>query len=61
MSVLNLERPDFLKDEEMVLFENSVAKFFDAHAASGSPVAKEAIERIGEIYAIEEALRATSL
>ncbi|MEO8778827.1 MAG: IS66 family transposase [Rhodanobacter sp.] len=31
-------------------------QFFDAHAASGSPVAKEAIERIGEIYATDAAL-----
>jgi acyl-CoA dehydrogenase len=39
MSVLDLERPDFLKDEEIVLFENSVGKFFDAHAPE-SRVAK---------------------
>ena len=39
MPVLNLERPDFLKEEEIVLFENSVAKFFDAHAPE-SRVAK---------------------
>src|SRR5271167_2149279 len=35
MSVLNLERPDFLKEEDIVLFENSVAKFFEAHATEG--------------------------
>jgi transposase len=31
-------------------------KFFDTHAASGSPIDKEAIERIGELYAIDNAL-----
>lgn len=29
-------------------------KFFDVHAASGSPVAEEALRRIGQLYAIEE-------
>lgn len=29
-------------------------KFFDVHAASGSPVAEEAIRRIGQLYAIEQ-------
>lgn len=42
---------------ELGCWAHARRKFFDAHAASGSPVAKEAIERIGEIYAIEEALR----
>ena len=32
MSVLDIERPDFLRDEEIVLFEDSVGKFFSAHA-----------------------------
>ncbi|MDQ1815789.1 IS66 family transposase [Massilia sp. CCM 9210] len=29
-------------------------KFFDLHAASGSPVADEALRRIGQLYAIEQ-------
>ncbi len=41
---------------ELGCWAHARRKFFDAHAASGSPIAKEAIERIGEIYAIEAAL-----
>jgi transposase len=41
---------------ELACWAHARRKFFDAHAASGSPVAKEAIERIGEIYAIDNAL-----
>ena len=29
-------------------------KFFDVHAASGSPVAAEALRRIGQLYAVEQ-------
>ena len=29
-------------------------KFFDVHAASGSPLAEEALRRIGQLYAIEQ-------
>ena len=29
MSVLNIDRPDFMKDEEIVIFEDSIGKFFD--------------------------------
>jgi transposase len=32
-------------------------KFFDIHAANASPVAAEALRRIGELYQIEEAVR----
>jgi transposase len=32
-------------------------KFFDVHAANGSPIAKEALNRIGALYAIEEAIK----
>jgi acyl-CoA dehydrogenase len=39
MPVLSFERPDYLKEEEIVLFEDSVGKFFDAHAPE-SRVAK---------------------
>lgn len=41
---------------ELGCWAHARRKFFDAHAASGSPVAKEAIERIGVIYAIDTAL-----
>jgi transposase len=42
---------------ELGCWAHARRKFFDAHAASGSPVAKEAMERIGELYAIDTALR----
>jgi transposase len=29
-------------------------KFFDVHAATASPIAKEALDRIGQLYRIEE-------
>jgi len=29
-------------------------KFFDVHAATGSPIAKEALNRIGQLYAVEK-------
>jgi len=32
-------------------------KFFDVHAASSSPIAKEALERIGALYGIEAEIR----
>jgi acyl-CoA dehydrogenase len=32
MTALDIERADFLKDEEIVIFERSVEKFFDQHA-----------------------------
>ena len=32
MSVLNVERPDFMKDEEIAIFEDSIGKFFDDRA-----------------------------
>jgi hypothetical protein len=43
---------------ELACWAHARRKFFDAHAASGSPIAKEALERIGAIYAIEAELRA---
>src|SRR5271170_5065905 len=39
MPPLTLERPDFMKEEDIVLFEDAVGKFFDAHAPE-SRVAK---------------------
>ena len=32
-------------------------KFFDVHAATGSPIAKEALDRIGALYGIEDTIR----
>jgi transposase len=29
-------------------------KFFDVHAVTGSPIAKEALDRIGQLYAVEK-------
>ena len=31
-------------------------KFFDVHAATGSPIAKEALDRIGQLYRVEQAI-----
>lgn len=32
MSALNVERPDFMREEDIRMFEDSVARFFDQHA-----------------------------
>ena len=32
MSVIDLPRADFMREEDIVLFEDSAAKFFEAHA-----------------------------
>jgi len=32
-------------------------KFFDVHAAIGSPIAKEALDRIGQLYSVEETIK----
>ena len=32
MSVLNVDRPDFMAEEDIRMFEDSVIKFFDQHA-----------------------------
>ena len=47
MSVLSFDRPDYLKEEEIVLFEDSVGKFFDQHAPE-SRVAKWRAEHMVE-------------
>src|SRR6059058_3991372 len=31
-------------------------KFFDVHATTGAPIAKEALDRIGRLYAVEKAI-----
>jgi transposase len=35
-------------------------KFYDVHQATGSPIAAEALRRIGELYAIEDTIRGRS-
>jgi transposase len=34
-------------------------KFFDVHAATASPIAKEALDRIGQLYAVEKTINGT--
>jgi hypothetical protein len=34
-------------------------KFFDVHAATASPIAKEALDRIGQLYRVEEIIHGT--
>src|SRR6201993_17265 len=36
-------------------------KFFDVHAATASPIAKEALDRIGYLYAVEKTINGTPL
>jgi Transposase IS66 family len=35
-------------------------KFFDVHAATGSPIAKEALDRIAQLYAIDKTINRSS-
>ena len=42
---------------ELGCWAHARRKFFDAHQASKSPTAAEALQRIGELYAIEASLR----
>ena len=42
---------------EAACWAHARRKFFDLHAANGSPVAAEALARIGELYAIEDEIR----
>ena len=42
---------------EAACWAHARRKFFDLHAANGSPVAAEALARIGELYVIEEEIR----
>ena len=39
---------------EAACWAHARRKFFDVHAANGSPIAKEALERIGELYEVEK-------
>jgi transposase len=42
---------------EAACWAHARRKFFDLHVANGSPVTAEALQRIGELYAIEEEIR----
>jgi len=42
---------------EAACWAHARRKFYDLHAANASPVAKEALDRIGELYAIEKEIR----
>ncbi|MBL8398717.1 MAG: IS66 family transposase [Candidatus Accumulibacter sp.] len=42
---------------ELACMAHARRKFFDLHQANGSPVAAEALRRIGELYAIEDAAK----
>ena len=42
---------------QVLCWAHARRKFFDLHAANGSPVAAEALARIGELYAIEDEIR----
>src|SRR5437868_8704559 len=42
---------------EAACWAHARRKFFDVHAANGSPIAKEALERIGKLYEVEKELQ----
>src|SRR3954451_19806515 len=42
---------------EAACFAHVRRKFFDVHAANGSPIAKQALDRIASLYAIETEAR----
>jgi transposase len=42
---------------ELACLAHARRKFFDLHQANGSPIAAEALRRIGELYAIEDAAK----
>lgn len=42
---------------EAACWAHARRKFFDVHAASGSPIAEDALRRIGDLYRIEERVR----
>lgn len=42
---------------EAACWAHARRKYFDLHAATGSPQAREALERIGELYEIEKTIR----
>jgi transposase len=46
--------------QEAACWAHARRKFFEVHAATDSPIAKEALERIGQLYAIESEIRGRS-
>ena len=42
---------------EAACWAHARRKFFDVHAANGSPIAKEALDRIATLYAVEAAIK----
>jgi transposase len=46
---------------ELACMTHARRKFFDLHQANGSPVAAEALRRIGELYALETAMKEKSV
>src|SRR5690348_16825631 len=42
---------------EAACWAHARRKFFDVHAANGSPIAKEALERIGKLYEVEKEIQ----
>ena len=46
---------------ELACLAHARRKFFDLHQANGSPIAAEALRRIGELYAIEDAAKGKTL
>jgi len=42
---------------ELGCWAHARRKFFDVHAANGSSIAQDALQRIGKIYEIESAAR----
>src|SRR5918911_2301841 len=42
---------------EAACWAHTRRKFFEVHAANGSPIAQEALERIGQLYAVEETIK----
>jgi transposase len=46
--------------QEAACWAHARRKFFEVHAATASPIAKEALERIAQLYAIESEIRGRS-
>ena len=42
---------------EAACWAHARRKFFEVHAANGSPIAQEALERISQLYAVEETIK----
>jgi len=46
--------------QEAVCWAHARRKFYDIHVATKSPLAEEALQRIGDLYAVEESIRGAS-